>query len=225
MGSASEVMLTKNAVVGIRQHFDFSYYYGFNMNIEYEATFADVDRDEVRERLRRAGAQLERAEFVQRRINFRLPKGNEIRGGWLRVRDEGERVTMSLKVVDGDAIHNQKEIQLVVDSFEEAKKFLTAIGCETKAFQETRRELWELDGVDITIDEWPFLEPLVEVEGKSEDAVRAVSEKIGFDYGEARFCAVDVLYSEKYGLSIDAINNVTPKIAFDMDNPFVVVLD
>ncbi|MEA1963109.1 MAG: CYTH domain-containing protein [Patescibacteria group bacterium] len=149
-----------------------------------------------------------------------MPKGNHINGGWLRVRDEGDKITMSLKVIDGDQIHNQKETQLTVDNFEEARKFLTGIGCEEKAYQESRRELWEMDKVEITIDEWPFLEPFVEVEGKSEEQVRVVSEKIGFNYTQARFCSVDTLYNEKYNISINQINNHTPKILFEMDNPF-----
>lgn len=191
------------------------------MNIEYEATFAKVDKGAVRSRLREAGAELLRPEFLQKRTVFSLPKGHEMDGGWLRVRDEGDRITMSLKVVNGTRIEDQKETQLTVDSFDEARKFLLAIGCEEKAYQESRRELWHLDGVDITIDEWPFLEPFVEVEGRSEDEVRIVSGKIGFDYDQARFCSVDTLYNEKYSISIDRINNYTPMILFDMENPFV----
>lgn len=191
------------------------------MNIEYEATFANVDKDGVREKLRRSGATLVRAEFLQRRAVFRLPEGHEIEGGWLRVRDEGDRVTMSLKVVDGDEIHNQKETMLVVNSFEEARKFLLSLGCLVKAFQESKRELWALDGVEITIDEWPFLSPFVEVEGDSEELVKIVSEKIGFDYAQAKFCAVDTLYSERYQIAPERINNQTPKIVFEMNNPFI----
>lgn len=191
------------------------------MDIEYEATFVNINKDEIKGKLSEAGASLIRKEFLQKRVVFSLPKSNQINGGWLRVRDEGDKITMSLKVVDGDKIHNQKETQLMVDSFEEAQKFLTGIGCEEKAFQESRRELWQIDGVDVTIDEWPFLEPFVEVEGKSEEAVKAVSEKIGFAYSQAKFCSVDTLYNEKYNISIDQINNHTPKILFEMENPFV----
>lgn len=191
------------------------------MNIEYEATFANVDKDGVREKLRRSGATLVRAEFLQRRAVFRLPQGHEIDGGWLRVRDEGDRITMSLKVVDGEEIHNQKETMLVVDSFEEARKFLLSLGCLEKAFQESKRELWVLDSVEITIDEWPFLPPFVEVEGGSEELVKIVSEKIGFDYAQAKFCAVDTLYSERYQIAPERINNQTPNIVFEMNNPFI----
>lgn len=191
------------------------------MEIEYEATFKEVNKDEVRSRLSKAGANLNREEFLQKRIVFNLPPGTAIKGGWLRVRDEGDRITMSLKSVDGSQIHNQKETMLVVDSFEQARDFLLSLGCREKAYQESRRESWSLDGVEITIDEWPFLMPFVEVEGKSEESVREVSEKIGFDYEKAMFCSVDSLYEERYGVSPDQVNNRTPKIVFEMDNPFL----
>ncbi len=190
------------------------------MNIEYEATFIDVNKDEIRKRLKKAGAQLMRPEYLQKRIPFHLPKEKRSGDAWLRVRDEGDKITMSLKIVDGNKIENQKEICLNIDNFDEAVKLLEAIGCEPKSYQETKRELWKLDDVEITIDEWPFLEPFVEVEGKSEKEVKSVSEKIGFNYSDALFCAVGKLYQMKYGIHPDQINDVG-KIVFNMKNPFL----
>lgn len=190
------------------------------MNIEYEATFTNIDKDEIRNKLIKLGANLLRKEFLQKRFVFDLPKSNPINGGWLRVRDEGDKITMTLKVIDGDQIHNQKETQLTVDNFEEARNFLISIGCKEKAYQETKRELWEVDGVEIAIDEWPFLEPFVEIEGQSEEQVKTAAKKLGFDYARAKFCSVDILYSEKYNVSTDLINYQMPKILFDMNNPF-----
>ncbi len=167
------------------------------MQIEYEATFTNIDKDNIRKQLLQAGAQLVRKEFLQKRVVFSLPSGQEIEGAWLRVRDEGDKITMSFKIVDGDKIINQRETKLVVDSFAEARDFLLGIGCREKAYQESKRELWKIDEVEITIDEWPFLEPFVEVEGSSEIEIKNISEKIGFDYNQAKFCSVDTLYQEK----------------------------
>ncbi|MBI4811848.1 CYTH domain-containing protein [Candidatus Falkowbacteria bacterium] len=190
------------------------------MNIEYEATFINIDKDEMREKLREAGAVLAKPEFLQKRMVFNLPRENEINGSWLRVRDEGDKITMSLKIVDGDKIENQREVCLKVDSFDEAVKMLEMIGARRKSYQETKRELWLMDNVYITIDEWPFLEPFVEVEGASEEIVRKVSEKIGFNYNDALFCAVGKVYELKYGIPEKEINNNYPLITFEMENPF-----
>lgn len=191
------------------------------MQIEYEATFTDIHKDEVRRRFAAAGALLVKPEFLQKRAVFLLPSGHEITGGWLRVRDEGNRITMSLKVVDGTTISDQKELCLIVNSFEDACHLLESMGSTKKAYQESKRELWVFDEVEITIDEWPFLEPFVEVEGKDETAVRQVADALGFDWSRAQFCSVATLYSEKYGTSEQVINNETPLLLFDMKNPFV----
>ena len=191
------------------------------MIIEYEATFANINKKEVRRKLKSIGAKLEKPEFIQRRIVFHLPKGQEIEGGWLRVRDEGDKITMSLKIITGGAIENQKEICLKIDNFNEAVEFLEQIGCQQKAFQESKREIWEIDGVEVTIDEWPFLEPFVEIEGNSEEAVKKVSRKLGFDYKKAIFDSVDYFYNQKYGVSKKVINDLTPRIVFGEKNPFL----
>jgi adenylate cyclase class 2 len=191
------------------------------MAIEFEATFPNVKKDQIREVLKKIGATCIKSEFMQKRTVFTLPQGHEITGGWLRVRDEGDKITMSLKVIDGDKIEDQKEINLKVDSYENARSLLNVMGCTEKAYQESKRELWSLDGVEITIDEWPFLEPFVEIEGKSEQSVRMMSEKMGFAYKKALFCSVATLYHMKYGVTEDEINNKTPLLVFGGTNPFL----
>jgi len=190
------------------------------MNIEYEATFLDLNRAEMRQRLKDAGATLVRPEYLQKRIPFHLPVGNRSRDAWLRVRDEGDKITLSLKIIAGEKIEDQKEICLEVNDFDEAVRLLESIGCEKKSYQETKRELWRLDGAEITIDEWPFLDPFVEVEGRSEEEVKRASERIGFNYNDALFCGVGKLYHMKYGIDPDEINTIK-ELVFNMKNPFL----
>jgi adenylate cyclase class 2 len=190
------------------------------MEIEYEAVFTNIEPDSFRAVLTSAGAELARAEYMQKRSAFNLPDSVVTHKGWARVRDEGDKITMSVKSIEGEGIESQKESCVTVDSFKQAESLLTQLGCDRKAYQETKRELWMLDGVEVTIDNWPFLEPFVEIEGVSEAVVQSVAEKLGFDWSQAKFCAVDTLYSEKYGISTDQINNHTPEITFGMENPF-----
>ena len=190
------------------------------MEIEYEATFGNINKDEVREKLRKAGATLVRPEYLQKRIPFYLPTENKTGKSFVRVRDEGNKITMSYKTFDGDKIENQKELCLEVNSFDNAVEFLRLIGCEPKQYQETKREIWKLDNIEIMIDEWPFLEPFVEVEGKSENDVKDVLKKIGFDYSRALFSSALEFYETKYKISSEEFHSI-PKLIFNMENPFI----
>ena len=188
------------------------------METEYEAKFLDIDKDEVRGRLTKAGARLERAEFLQKRWVFELPAEKRSRHTFMRVRDEGGIITMTWKEFTNTEIDNPNEIELIVDSFDKAVEILTQIGCVPTSFQESYRELWHLGDAKITIDTWPFYPPFVEIEGISEAIVHVASVQVGFDWSAALFCGVSKLFKTKYGEHVNISD--MPKLVFDMPNPF-----
>jgi adenylate cyclase, class 2 len=189
--------------------------------IEFEMTIPAVEIEDARRRLRECGAALQQGSHIQKHIVFNLPEERKIKGGWMRVREESDRVTMSLKIIDGNNISDQQEYFFIAENTEDACKFLTLLGGIEKARQEKRREIWMLGQCEVTIDEWPFLDPFLEVEGKNEEMVKEAVELLGYEYDKCRVCAVDTLYSEKYGVSEDIVDNHTPLIMFDMVNPFL----
>ena len=192
------------------------------MQIEYEAAFTNINKDEIRARLKKADAKMIYPEFLMKRYVWDFPSGHEIEGGWARVRQEADCITMSIKIIkDNKSIEDQQETCITVNSFEEAREILNTLGCQEKAYQESLRELWKIGDVEITIDEWPFLEPFIEIEGPSEQAVKDVAKQLDFDYSKAIFGSVDFQYFTKYKISTKQINTHTPRIAFDMDNPFI----
>lgn len=193
--------------------------YDAGMETEYEAKFLDSDKDEVRDRLKAAGATLERPEFAQQRWVFDLPKEKHSRHVFARVRDEGGIFTVTWKQFSGEEIDNPKEIELVVDSFDNAVEMLRELGCVPRSYQENRRELWHLDNAKITIDSWPFYEPFVEVEGATEEIVHDAADKAGFDWSKALFCGVSKLYKMKYGEHVHI--REMPLLTFEMPNPFI----
>lgn len=190
------------------------------METEWEAAFWPISKDDVRERLTKAGASRIYPERLMRRVNLYPPDEEFAKHAWVRVRDEGDRITMAIKAVAGATMEGQKEAEVTVNDFETARSILRALGCRDKNYQETKRELWELDGTDITIDEWPFLDPFVEIEGHSEDQVKAVSEKLGFTWSEAYFVSADKLYAKQYGVEPTFVTRGIPSLTFDMPNPF-----
>jgi adenylate cyclase class 2 len=188
--------------------------------VEYEATYENIDKDEMRKCLQQVGAKLLRPEFLMKRLNFYPPLEKRNQPGWIRVRDEGDKTTMSFKADHvEEGIAGQKEICVEVKDYEKAIAILDTI-LERKAYQETKREIWELDNVEIDLDTWPWLESFVEIEGKNEMEVKAVSAKLGFDYNQALFCAVGELYQRKYGMPYADINNKIKFITFETENPF-----
>lgn len=196
------------------------------MAIEYEATFPSINKEQIRIKLKSLGADLIFTETLQKRINF-YPLV-EINGdSWVRVRDEGNIVTMSFKTVPDKTnnIEDQEEICLKVDNFEEARNFLLSLGCKEKSYQETKREAWNLNNVEITLNEWPFLKPFLEIESHSEGAVKKACELLGFNYQEALFCNVFYLYSEQYGIPIEELKNrikgELSELTFSSENPFI----
>ncbi len=194
------------------------------MQIEYEATFENVDKNEMRARLKKAGAKLVRPEFMNKRIVFDLPESHEIPGAWIRILDNGEKITQTLKIIDKNSkIEDQMELEMEVGNFSDAAQLFEKIGCVKRSFQENKRELWILEGVEITIDSWPFLESYVEIEGKSEKSVRDVSEKLGFSWDKALFLGTARLYCRKYNITVDEFHNAAPKLTFDMENPFTKI--
>jgi adenylate cyclase class 2 len=75
---------------------------------------------------------------------------------------------------------------------------LTATGLKFRSFQETRRETWQLGEVEIVLDEWPWLDPYMEIEGPTEADLKEVAEKLGLDWNEVVYGDVMAAYRAQY---------------------------
>lgn len=168
-------------------------WYAMSMNTEIEVKFVDIDHDAMRHKLRALGAELKQPMRLMRRVVFHNDKMDQ-KDAFLRVRDEGFRTTLTYKQFDEHSVDGAKEHEVVTSSFEEMISILNAIGLEYDAYQETKRENWELDGAEIMLDEWPWINPYIEIEGKSEQAIKEVAEKLGLDWSRAIFGAVTQVY-------------------------------
>ncbi len=189
-------------------------------HIEYEATFPNIKKEDIRKRLIENNAIIIHNEQLLKRVAFNLPEKNA--DAFVRVRDEFGKTTMTYKNISGNGIEGQKEIEISIDNFDNGVLILEYIGCKKKSYQETLRETWQMQsGAMVTIDTWPFLESFIEIEGKDEEVVKNTSSLLGFEWDSAIFDSVTIQYSRKYGISKDRINNQTPMIIFDMNNPFL----
>jgi|GEM_PF-3385399 len=55
-----------------------------NLNTEYEATFCNIDINKTRKQIKKLGGRLLKPMFKQKRTNFYLPEGQEVKGGLVK---------------------------------------------------------------------------------------------------------------------------------------------
>lgn len=183
------------------------------MEKEIEAAFLGVNKDDVRKRLKAAGFELRIPEYMMRRKVFNIPPTPEGYKRYGRVRQEADKVTMTIKEIRGAGIHDTYEIELIINDFDAGGQFFLAAGFPTKAVQESLREVWERGDTEAVIDTWPGLDPFMEVEGPSEDAVRGAAEELGFDFGTAVFGSVEIIYEKELGIPAQEVLDM-PQILF-----------
>ena len=185
------------------------------MKNEIEAQFLDIDKETMRVKLKEIGAKLEKPEVLMRRVVFYTGEHS-----FARVRDEGDKIIMTYKnISDEHSILGTKEVNVEASSYDDAILFLRGCGLEIKARQETRREIWKLDEVEICIDTWPWIPTFMEVEGPTEKSVWEVAKELGFGKDQAKFGSVDTTYQRYYGVDPDIVNLHTPEILFDIEPP------
>lgn len=178
------------------------------MQTEIEAKFLDVDHDLLRAKLKQLGATCEQPMRLMRRKNYDYPDSRlEKIGGWVRVRDEGDKVTLSYKQLNDRTLHGTQEVSLIVNSFGDSCKLLEAIGLVEKTYQETKRESWSLDGMQVELDEWPWVKPFVEIEGPDESSLRNLADQLGLDWSQAVHGSVEIAYQAEYDATEHEIDN------------------
>ena len=81
------------------------------------------------------------------------------RGAYLRLRDEGDKITLTLKQRLGVKSHDGKtndegmeEIEIKVSDFEKTAELLTKMGLKEKFYEENRRIRHQLDDIEFDID-------------------------------------------------------------------------
>lgn len=167
------------------------------MNTEIEVKFLQMNHDNVRAKLRELGAVCEQPMRLMRRVTFDSPV-MKAKNGWIRVRDEGNRVTMGYKQTDSLTIDGVKEIETTVGDFDTAVAILKQLEMDGGSFQESKRESWRLGEVQIELDEWPWLEPYIEIEAPTQEQIYETAGSLGMDIAKAVSGDVMSAYRDQY---------------------------
>ena len=174
------------------------------MPTEFEAKVLEVEPEEVAARVLRCGGERVGVALM-RRFVYDVVAGDA--GRWVRLRDDGRRVTLTVKEIRHDGIDGTDETEVVVGDFGTAHELLGKLGFEAKSYQENRRTSFVLDGAAVEIDEWPMIPPYLEIEADSRARVVEVAAMLGFD--ESRLTGENtVKVYARYGIDLAAHREV-----------------
>jgi hypothetical protein len=188
------------------------------VELEYEAKFLDINHDELVKKIKALGATLEQPNTFYRRSVFGLC---DIKRGYVRVRDEGDKTTLTSKIYKNPDYPEEFEL-VIKDGFEKGKAFLSSLNLNEKAYHESMREKWylklskrKIDICEIAFDCIPGLPMYVEVECKSERNLNKAIQLLDLGKYEKRYGAYGKTFVEYYGMSETEINNEVHNLTFE----------
>ncbi len=151
---------------------------GAGSGVEVEIKFVGADFAQLRDRLAEVGARLESPRRLERNVVFDDDQGSLMNSGrLLRLRD-GAEMTVKLPV-DDDRFKARQELTIEVAEGDPVP-LLAQLGFRPRWRYEKYREGWDLDGMWVTLDDLPFVGPVVEVEGPRE-RIDVVARQLGLN--------------------------------------------
>lgn len=155
------------------------------------------------ERLTRQGGTLASPRRLLLRCVFFIP-GSPYED-FIRLRDEGERVTLTYKRVTAEGVLEEEEC---VESFEVTRNLLQHMRLTFSSYQENFRTTYTLGNAMITLDEWPGIPPFLEIEAPDHATLVQTAKMLGLDLQQGMVGAVSVVYRH-FQIGLDAFPEVT----------------
>jgi len=168
---------------------------------EIEVKFLNIDQKIIEKKLKKIGAKKIFNKLYKRWVfdypDLRLHK----KGAWIRVRDEGDKITLTFKqrvgVKDHEGKTNDKsmqEIEIEVNDFEQTVKLLQSIGLKEKFYEENRRIRYKLGKIEFDLDFWPKLKPYLEIEAPSWKEINKAIDLLGFNPKDKKIFSTYQIY-------------------------------
>ena len=174
------------------------------MSKEYEVTILEIDNS-FENKLIELGAKLV-SDSMQKRYVYDVIPVNPNK--WIRLRTNGNKTTLTVKEIkDKSAIGGTEEVEIIVDSFDNTNNLLESLGYISRNYQENYRKMYNLNGIEISVDSWPMIPTYAEIEGKCEEDVLEVLKLLG--YAEKDYTTLDVVsIYELYNIDIMKIKEL-----------------
>ncbi len=144
--------------------------------MEIEAKFYLRHLEDIRKRVIAHDALLKTGRLLERNLRFDTPE-RELAGKKhvLRLRQDN-RATLTFKRPHGQ-VETREEFEIELDDFESGRKILEALGYTVITLYEKYRETYQIDLIQVMLDELPF-GCFVEIEGPSLESIRQMSDQL-----------------------------------------------
>ncbi|MFA9402389.1 MAG: class IV adenylate cyclase [Anaerolineales bacterium] len=148
--------------------------------MEIETKFYLRHLEDIRKRLIVHGALLKTTRLLERNLRFDTPD-RELAGKKhvLRLRQDN-RTTLTFKRPRVQ-VETRDEFEIEIDDFESGRKILEALGYAVTTLYEKYRETYQIDFIQVMLDELPF-GCFVEIEGPSIESIRQMSDQLGLPW-------------------------------------------
>ncbi len=171
---------------------------------EIEVKFLNIGPVKIEEKLKEIGAKKIFEKLYRRKV-FDYP---DLRfdklGAYIRVRDEGDKITLTFKQRLGVKTHDgttndegMEEVEINVGDFEKTAEFLRKIGLKEKFYEENKRIRYQLNDIEFDIDFWPQLEPYLEIEAPSWEKVDEAIKLLGLNPEDKKIFSTYQVYQLK----------------------------
>jgi adenylate cyclase class IV len=170
---------------------------------EYEYRFNNYNKKDIITKLRELGAKYF-GTFKFRVIVFTDQNNSE---KYIRVRDEGHRITMTIKnnLTDKFPIENE----IIINDFDEGINILLQLNCKKKYYYEKYREIWNYKNSEIIFDMNPGIPELMEVESSTKKELDDLCKKLDLSIKNYQGFSNNKTYLDLFGIII-------PKSASDL---------
>jgi adenylate cyclase class 2 len=172
------------------------------MPVEYEYAFFDFNKKEIINKIKKMKGK-HHGTYLFRVQVFYHPL--EKPGTYIRVRDEGHRITMTYKYKAQDAKF-EDEYEVNINDFDTAVQMLLGIGCTKKYYYEKIRDIWTVKNTEIVFDSNPGIDDRMEVESKSKSELNDMLKDFGLKPTER-----PERYMELFGIVIPKTLDLTFK--------------
>ncbi len=136
---------------------------------EYETKVLTINKEEVIATLRQLGAE-ETPEFLLRKYIYNLESDNI---EFIRLRTNGKKTTLTYKykVIGNTDVGKTVEIEVEVSDFDKTAQIFSKLHFDRVCYQESKSHIFNLNGVEYSIDSWPMIEPYLEIESSNQEKV------------------------------------------------------